>query len=53
MLAARHIDWLGLQSQPLVRAGAMAAVLGGVALLYFGVLRLAGLDLRQFVRRVN
>jgi putative peptidoglycan lipid II flippase len=49
--AARGIDWIALQAQPLQRAWAMAAVLGGVALLYFGVLRLAGLDLRQFVRR--
>lgn len=48
--AERGIDWLGLQSQPLLRAGLLAAVLAGVALLYFGTLRLAGLDLRQFSR---
>lgn len=49
--AARHIDWLGLQSQPLQRAGLMAAVLLGVAALYFAVLRVLGLNLRQFSRR--
>jgi len=49
--AARWIDWIGLQAQPLQRAAAMAGVLAGVALLYFAVLRLLGLDLRQFVRR--
>lgn len=50
-LAARHIDWMGLQDQALLRAGAMAAVLTGVAGLYFGALRLMGLDLKQFSRR--
>ena len=49
--AARSIDWIGMQSHPLQRAGLVAAVLGGVAVLYFGVLRAAGLDPRQFSRR--
>lgn len=49
--AGRGIDWLGLQAQPLVRALWMAGVLGGVAVVYFGLLRLTGLDLRQFARR--
>jgi putative peptidoglycan lipid II flippase len=49
--AARGIDWLGLQSQPLQRAALMAGVLGGVTALYFAVLRALGLDLRQFSRR--
>jgi hypothetical protein len=33
------------------RAGAVAAVLGGVAMLYFAVLLLAGLRPRQFLQR--
>jgi len=49
--AAWRIDWIGLQSSWGQRAGLMALVLSGVALLYFGVLRLTGLELRQFVRR--
>jgi putative peptidoglycan lipid II flippase len=49
--AAQAVDWIGLQAQWGRRAGLVAAVLGGVALLYFLVLRLVGLDLRMFVRR--
>jgi putative peptidoglycan lipid II flippase len=49
--AARHIDWLGLQAQPLQRAGLMAAVLLGVAALYFALLWALGLNLKQFSRR--
>jgi putative peptidoglycan lipid II flippase len=49
--AARRIDWLGLQAHWGQRAGWMALVLGGVALLYFVLLHLLGLQLRQFVRR--
>jgi putative peptidoglycan lipid II flippase len=49
--AGRSIDWIGLQAQWGQRAGAVAAVLGGVALLYFAVLLLAGLRPRQFLQR--
>jgi putative peptidoglycan lipid II flippase len=49
--AAQGIDWIALGRQPVLRAGVMAAVLVGVALLYFGLLRLLGLDLRAFARR--
>jgi len=49
--AARSIDWLGLQAQPLRRAALMAGVLVGVGALYFAVLRALGLNLRQFSRR--
>jgi putative peptidoglycan lipid II flippase len=49
--AAREIDWIGLQAQWLLRAAAVAAVLGGVALLYFAVLAACGLRPRQFMRR--
>jgi putative peptidoglycan lipid II flippase len=47
--AAHRIDWLGTAG--LVRAGLMAAVLGGVALVYFAVLAACGLRPRQFMRR--
>ena len=49
--AARAIDWTGLQAQWALRAAAVAAVLGGVALLYFAVLMACGLRPRQFMRR--
>jgi putative peptidoglycan lipid II flippase len=49
--ADRHIDWIGLQRHWGQRAGLLAAVLGGVALLYFGTLRATGLNLRAFSRR--
>jgi putative peptidoglycan lipid II flippase len=49
--AARGIDWIALQASPWLRAAAMAGVLLGVAALYFGVLRIVGLNLRQLARR--
>ena len=49
--AAQGIDWIGLQSHWGQRAGAVAAVLGGVALLYFAVLAACGMRPRQFMRR--
>ena len=49
--AGHAIDWTGMQPQWGQRAGAVAAVLGGVALLYFAVLLLCGLRPRQFMRR--
>ncbi|HEV8315739.1 MAG TPA: murein biosynthesis integral membrane protein MurJ [Burkholderiaceae bacterium] len=49
--AAYFIDWIALGEHELLRAGAIALVLGGAALLYFAVLRLLGLNLKQFVRR--
>lgn len=45
------IDWVGLQAQWAQRVGLVAAVLAGVALLYFAVLALCGLRPRDFVRR--
>jgi len=47
--AGRRLDWLALHG--LERAGWMAAVLAGAALLYFGTLLATGLDLRAFARR--
>jgi putative peptidoglycan lipid II flippase len=49
--AAWRIDWIGLQAQWGLRAAAVAAVLGGVALLYFAVLLACGVRPRQFLRR--
>ncbi|MCU0969955.1 MAG: oligosaccharide flippase family protein, partial [Rubrivivax sp.] len=49
--AGSAVDWIGLQAAWAERAGWMAAVLGGSVLLYFALLRAAGIDLRQFVKR--
>ncbi len=49
--AAQGIDWIGLRAQPWQRAGAMAAVLAGVAALYFATLAATGLRPREFIRR--
>jgi len=49
--AGQAIDWIGLQAQWGRRAGWMAAVLGGAALLYFGVLGVCGLRPAHFRRR--
>jgi putative peptidoglycan lipid II flippase len=49
--ASMQLDWLALQAHPGVRAAWLAAVIGAAVLGYFGLLTLAGLNLRQFVRR--
>jgi putative peptidoglycan lipid II flippase len=49
--AAHSIDWIAAQATPWWRAGMLAAVLAGVALLYFGVLAACGVRLREFMRR--
>ena len=49
--AGQAIDWIGLQAHWAQRAGWMAAVLGGAALLYFAVLLACGLRLAHFRRR--
>lgn len=52
IVAARKIDWIALGAgQNLLRAGLLAAVLGGVAIVYFGLLAACGLRPRQFMRR--
>ena len=48
--ASWSIDWLGLGSHWGWRVGLMAAVLGGVAMLYFGLLALLGMRPQQFMR---
>jgi len=49
--ADRQFDWVALQARWALRVGLLAGVLAGAALLYFGVLHLAGLRLRGFVKR--
>ncbi len=49
--AATHLDWTALRSTPWQRVGLMVLSLGGAALLYFGALRLVGINLRQFTKR--
>jgi len=50
-LAAWRVDWLALGRHEGLRALAMALALGSAALLYFGSLRLLGLDLRALMRK--
>ena len=50
-VAARRIDWLVLGSHEWGRAGAMAAVLGLSAAVYFGLLALLGIRARSFMRQ--
>ena len=49
--AAQGIDWIALQAHWGQRALAVAGVLSGAALLYFGVLAACGMRPRQFMRR--
>ena len=49
--AGHTIDWIGLQAQWGQRAGWMASVVGGAALLYFAVLLASGLRPAHFRRR--
>jgi len=50
-LAAQRLDWLALGRHEGRRALAMALALGAAALLYFGALRVAGLDWRALMRK--
>lgn len=51
MWVAMRVNWLGFEGQALQRVGLLAlCVLGGV-LVYFLTLLVAGLNLRQFVRK--
>ncbi|MFY7865934.1 murein biosynthesis integral membrane protein MurJ [Roseateles sp.] len=47
-----RVDWIALAATEGQRALLMAASLGAAALLYFSLLALMGLRLRQFIRRV-
>jgi len=48
---AQGLDWPALRSQPWTRIGLLLAILAGSAVLYFGVLRLAGLNFRRLLGR--
>jgi putative peptidoglycan lipid II flippase len=45
-----RIDWLALREQPWLRLGALALMVLGSALIYFGVLRMVGLKWRALIR---
>jgi putative peptidoglycan lipid II flippase len=49
--AARSFDWIALGHAEWLRAGMLAAVLAGAALLYFGTVFALGLRPRDFARR--
>ncbi len=49
--ASTAFDWVGAADQGWLRAGWMAAVLLGSAVLYFGLLGAMGFRVQQFVRR--
>jgi putative peptidoglycan lipid II flippase len=49
--AAQTVDWVALGREEWKRAGLLAAVLAGAALIYFSALAALGLRLRQFTRR--
>ncbi|MFJ1302898.1 murein biosynthesis integral membrane protein MurJ [Pseudomonadota bacterium AL_CKDN230030165-1A_HGKHYDSX7] len=49
--ADQHLDWIALQSYPLLRAGWLAGVLAASGIAYFGVLFLLGARPRDFTRR--
>ena len=49
--AASQVDWVALGAHEAKRAGLLAAVILAAVLVYFGVLRLLGLDLRHLLRR--
>jgi putative peptidoglycan lipid II flippase len=46
------MDWVAMHAHAGWRAASLAGAIGVGAVLYFGVLRLTGLNLRQFVRKV-
>jgi putative peptidoglycan lipid II flippase len=45
------VDWIGLRSQPWLRAGWLSVFLTGATLGYFAVLAVIGTGLKQFARR--
>jgi putative peptidoglycan lipid II flippase len=51
MWSAGSVNWVAFEGGVLLRVGLMAAIIVGAALLYFVALMLAGLKLRQFVRK--
>jgi putative peptidoglycan lipid II flippase len=51
MWCAEHVNWLGFQGQALQRVGLLTLCVLGAMLVYFLTLLVAGLNLRQFVRK--
>lgn len=51
VLAARQFDWIALGAHEAKRAGWLALIIGGAVLLYFGMLLISGMNLRQALRR--
>jgi putative peptidoglycan lipid II flippase len=48
--AAGAWDWTGLQAQPWLRIGLLAALVAGAGVIYLGVAWIAGLRLRVLLR---
>jgi putative peptidoglycan lipid II flippase len=48
---AQAFPWVGWRAQPWLRIGALAAMMAGAAVIYFGALLAFGVKLRQFVTR--
>jgi putative peptidoglycan lipid II flippase len=48
---AGRFDWLAFQGRALLRVGLLTACVMGAVALYFGALRIVGLNLRQFIRK--
>jgi putative peptidoglycan lipid II flippase len=48
-----QLDWVALRAQPLVRMGALAAIIGVSAIAYFAVLLVLGFRPRDFMRRAK
>ena len=49
--SSQHFDWVGMKAQTLQRVGLLAALIAAAAVLYFGALWAAGLQLRKMLRR--
>ena len=48
---AQNFDWVAMRAHSAKRVGLLALLMCAAAVLYFGVLRVAGLQLRQMLRR--
>jgi putative peptidoglycan lipid II flippase len=48
--SAAQIDWIALQAQPFLRAGALLLIIVGCAIAYFGALYALGFRFRDFKR---
>jgi putative peptidoglycan lipid II flippase len=49
--SAAAVPWTAFEGERLLRVGLLAATVAGAAALYFAVLALSGLPLRQFIRK--